>query len=300
MVLFVRQGTFFVPPPSKNTVRRVKLMKKLSVIITAVTVVLLCLSSCKGETDNYKVISITYEKAPDIDIRPCHEVIYEDESRYYLLANLESEYYIVRYENGEKQNIKDALTEGRISVNDLDIYKIPYFIEIKQYRQEAEKAVQSITDNSQGLELSDVEEVFYETYDRIYIFGNPISEYITVEYTDGSTEGVKDALINGNIKITDLDLHGIGYFSEPKLIDSIIDLTESGEISTADALEPFYRDNKYYYSFPSIKSQYITVHYKDGSEQTVKDALAEGKVKITDLDIFGIAYYKEPLENYIE
>ena len=79
-------------------------------------------------------------------------------------------------------------------------------------------------------------------------------------------------------------------------IDKIIDLTENGEIGTDDALECFFNDVSYSYYFPSIKSQYITVYYKDGTEQNVKDALAEGKIKISDLDLFGISYYKTPNE----
>ena len=79
-------------------------------------------------------------------------------------------------------------------------------------------------------------------------------------------------------------------------IDKIIDLTENGEIGTDDALECFFSDGSYSYYFPSIKSQYITVYYKDGTEQNVKDALTEGKIKISDLDLFGISYYKSPNE----
>ena len=79
-------------------------------------------------------------------------------------------------------------------------------------------------------------------------------------------------------------------------IDKIIDLTENGEIGTDAALECFFSDGSYSYYFPSIKSQYITVYYKDGTEQNVKDALTEGKIKISDLDLFGIFYYKSPNE----
>ena len=162
------------------------------------------------------------------------------------------------------------------------------------------KEMVSITDNSTGMELPDVEEPFFEDDSHIYIFGNPISQYVAVKYSDGSTENIKEALENGRVQIADLDKCNINYFAEPKHIENIVDLTESGEFSTAAALEPFYRDNAYCYSFPSIKSQYVIVGYKDGSEQPVKDALAEGRIRITDLDWFGIQYYKEPLENFME
>ena len=79
-------------------------------------------------------------------------------------------------------------------------------------------------------------------------------------------------------------------------VDTIVDLTKSGEIMTDDALECFFSDDRYSYYFPSIMSRYIIVYYKDGTEQNVKDALAEGKIKISDLDLFGILYYKEPIK----
>ena len=58
----------------------------------------------------------------------------------------------------------------------------------------------------------------------------------------------------------------------------------------------FYSDNTYNYIFASIRSHYVIVYYKDGTEQNVKDALADGRININDLDRFGIKYYKDPIE----
>ena len=79
-------------------------------------------------------------------------------------------------------------------------------------------------------------------------------------------------------------------------IENIIDLTQSGDFYTGDLVEKFYSDDTYSYSFASVKSEYIIVNFMDGTEQNIRDALAEGKIKITDLDRFGIKYYKEPLK----
>ena len=165
---------------------------------------------------------------------------------------------------------------------------------------DTEIGIESITDNSGGLPFVDIEEPFYEDYSHIYAFGNPISQYVIVKYTDGSEQNVKDALKSSRIHITDLDKYGIIYFAEPKLIESITDISKRDQLDTADALEYFYRDDTYYYYFSSIKSHYIIVRYKDGTEQNVKDALEAGKIKISDLDWFGIKYHKEPLENFHE
>lgn len=75
----------------------------------------------------------------------------------------------------------------------------------------------------------------------------------------------------------------------------IVDLTESGELCTADALEGFWVDGEYTYCFSSIKSHYIIVHYSDGTQENVREAMEGGRVTIADLDRFGIGYYKEPI-----
>ncbi len=87
-----------------------------------------------------------------------------------------------------------------------------------------------------------------------------------------------------------------GCGNSPNEVENIIDLTQSGAGPTADAVEIFYYDNTYNYMFGSIKSHYVIVYYKDGTEQNVEDALAEGKINISDLDRFGIKYYKDPIE----
>ena len=156
------------------------------------------------------------------------------------------------------------------------------------------KEIKNITDNTNDIDLPDMEEPFFEDERYIYIFGNPISQYVIVEYTDGSIENVKEALEKGHIQITDLDKYSINYYSEPKFIDDIIYHSDRG--GELDALECFYSDGTYSYSFPSIRSSVVIVYYKDGTEQTVKDALAERKIKISDLDCFGIQYYKDPIE----
>lgn len=75
----------------------------------------------------------------------------------------------------------------------------------------------------------------------------------------------------------------------------IIDRTETEPLSTADALEGFWCDDEFTYYFASIKSHYVIVHYSDGTTQPIKEALAEGRVTLADLDRFGIGYYKEEI-----
>ncbi len=146
------------------------------------------------------------------------------------------------------------------------------------------------TSRSSDIDLPDVEEPFYEDRQYVYIFGNPISEYVIVTYSDGTQENVKEALERGHIALFDLDRFGIQYFSEPKLIEDIVYHADQG--GEPDALEYFHSDETYLYYFPSIRSHVVIVYFKDGSEMPICEALAADSVKIRDLDWFGIEYYK--------
>ena len=76
---------------------------------------------------------------------------------------------------------------------------------------------------------------------------------------------------------------------------SIVDHSlDDPDLAFATALEPIWEDDANVYSFPCIKSQFVTVYYDDGTEEDVKTALQSGWVTMEDLDTFGILYLTEP------
>ena len=75
----------------------------------------------------------------------------------------------------------------------------------------------------------------------------------------------------------------------------IEDRTKLGEV-VDDMPEEIYRDDEWIYKLPDLRSGNIFVVYSDGTEQGIKEALAEGNVNITDLDTFDILYFKYPIE----
>lgn len=83
--------------------------------------------------------------------------------------------------------------------------------------------------------------------------------------------------------------------SDVVTVVDIIDRTETEPLLTADALEGFWCDDEFTYYFASIKSHYVIVHYSDGTQETVREALEAGRVTLADLDRFGIDYYKEEI-----
>ena len=77
-----------------------------------------------------------------------------------------------------------------------------------------------------------------------------------------------------------------------KLSYEIEDRTLNSDYSCATALEKFYSDELYDYSFSCIKSNYVIVVFSNGSEKNIVDALNDKDVKVEDLDTFNIKYYK--------
>ena len=68
------------------------------------------------------------------------------------------------------------------------------------------------------------------------------------------------------------------------------------DFTCAEALEEIYRDDEYIYFLSCMKSEYIKVNYSPNHfSENITTALKEGKVKISDLDIFKIDYIKKEI-----
>ena len=163
-----------------------------------------------------------------------------------------------------------------------------------------EPYIVSIIDRSEAehLDVATAEEVFFEDDLNRYIFPNIISHHVIVTYSDGSSEPIIEALKAGRASIGDLDRFGINYSAEnktsgPAVLISITD--ETGERPLEDAVEYFYEDLAYRYYFSNIKSEHIIVRYSDGTAESVVTALQDRRITISDLDRFGIEYFKDPL-----
>lgn len=87
------------------------------------------------------------------------------------------------------------------------------------------------------------------------------------------------------------------FFCSKEKIGNIVDIVDTTKtiknFNCAEALEQFYEDeeNKYFYS--CIKSKYIIVKYESGYQETVENALKNGTINISDLDLYNISYIVE-------
>lgn len=83
------------------------------------------------------------------------------------------------------------------------------------------------------------------------------------------------------------------YLIEGTSIKEITDRTVTEGIPTDDAEQPFFVDENYIYSYPTIRSEYVIVKFNNGDEMTVQKALSEGYITISTLDEWDIEYIKK-------
>lgn len=132
--------------------------------------------------------------------------------------------------------------------------------------------------------------IILDTIQALVFDNNPI---IGIETRGMKREGILvDTHHCGNGK-HDTVIKGFSYSCSYDADITIIDKTKDiKDFVCAEALEEFYRDEKYVYYYNCIKSNYIVVRYNDGTEETVKDALKNNRIEIGDLDKFNISYIK--------
>lgn len=99
--------------------------------------------------------------------------------------------------------------------------------------------------------------------------------------------------------VPQIKVKGTKFTCKEKLkVKEIADTTkEIKNFSCDQALEKFYEDEKYIYSWGCIKNKYMLVRYENGNEETISNALKSGTITIKDLDKSNIDYIKTGKEN---
>lgn len=90
--------------------------------------------ACSEKIDKSKYIESIVDTSigdEDFSCAMALEEIYKDDDYVYSLGCIKSSVIIVTYNNGEKENIKEALNKGNITINDLDRFNISYIKEEK-------------------------------------------------------------------------------------------------------------------------------------------------------------------------
>ena len=227
------------------------------------------------------------------------EGFYSDETYDYYFPSIKSGYIVVSYSDGTAKGVKEALTEGHITIADLDRFGIGYYKEEKN----PPMYVMQIIDRTvtEGIPTDTDLEKFWEDEGAEYYFPSIKSEYVIVVCSNDVIYTIKEALENGMVTVDQLTLYNIGYITVEKSVESqelavkkIINWAEEYEVETSPMEEVFYEDDLFRYYFHSLISDYIVVIYDADWQENIKTALKYGRASIEDLDKFGIKYYKEP------
>lgn len=177
------------------------------------------------ETETQEVLKVRYitdlykgERTPksrSIKDAPNAELIYEDENYAYYFEYTRAEEIRVRYEDGSKENLKEALAARRITISDVTDKGWGVFICDRSLGEGQDAQFYNIV-VEEGVSTNAVHEVFYEDEEYKYYFTSAQSIVTLVYYTDGTREPIDEALAAGRITIADVDACGIIYGKEAK------------------------------------------------------------------------------------
>lgn len=79
---------------------------------------------------------------------------------------------------------------------------------------------------------------------------------------------------------------------EPKLIDYTM-MSNSDRYKVLDGEYKFYEDENYEYYYPTQKTKFVKVYFKNGDMMTAEEALKQGKITIDLLDKYEFEYIKK-------
>ncbi len=113
-------------------------------------------------------------------------------------------------------------------------------------------------------------------------------------YVDKRTYFGGGLVDSGKLVFQDGYLHLLGEIATNPSITDIEDPTKKEGFAYDTAVEMFFEDERNEYYFSGIYSQYVIVHYADGTTEDISNALRHGKATIADLERFGVRYWAEP------
>lgn len=119
------------------------------------------------------------------------------------------------------------------------------------------------------------------------------------DYSEKDDPGSDDTYIRWLYKIAPDDTP-LNQGQDANGIVDIVDPTKDGNLTYDAAMEKFYEDERNEYFFGGIYSQYVIVHYDDGTTEDISTALQNGRTTLADLDRFGIRYWTEPKVNSLD
>ena len=207
----------------------------------------------------------------------------EDFFDTYFTVSGENDGIIIYFKDGTTMGAVEAFEKKLVKISDLDKYGVKY---IKDYS----KSFFDLTEYY-DCDVKKGKQEFYRDENFSYFFTAKKADYIKYVDKKGKTWTAGDALRAGIIK--HYDLGNFIDFDKKYIGNKLLIVNESEGYGTAAVITEFFRDDTYIYEFSSRKS--VVVYYPDGTTDDVSEALEKGKIKIADLDKFGIKYMKSSI-----
>ena len=245
-------------------------------------------------TEIINIVDLTL--SGDILTADALEGFYTDGTHDYYFPSIKSQYIIVEFSDGTTMNVKEAFEQELITIADLDRFNIGYFVEIKDNGME----VVSITDRTvaEMIPTDSALELFWQDEFCDYYFPSIRSEYVVVELLNGDSYYVKDALENGIITIKDLDKYNIQYTTvkarEPEADECALEglkLIDESDENTSPYASLFYSDEEYMYFYPNGAYE-VELLYTNGYSESLYSALERGTVTFDEIDASSVEYFK--------
>lgn len=99
------------------------------------------------------------------------------------------------------------------------------------------------------------------------------------------------------LKVDNSDiLEKIEETDEPKITDWTM-MRDKDRYKVEAGEYKFFEDDKYEYYYPTQKTKYVKVWFKNGEHMNVEDALKQGKIEIDLLDKYEVEYFKKTKNN---
>lgn len=249
--------------------------------------------SCPLKTSNTYIIE---DESKLINNFTCNEVldeIYKDNDYSYNLTCEKASYIQVKYSDGLKINIKDALKNGKINIEDLKTYNIEY-VKVPLNKDEQYLPTEPILPSEPTTPETPVIPITPDIPNSSTGNNEPDSASTPtiptnpIEPSTPSSDKNDTVIVNPGIKKDNLK-------NPTTSAKSIEVIDKSTGKYCAEAIEYFYQN----YYFSCIKSNYVYVKI-NGKEYLLKDALKNGIVTMKELEDAGYKFRKNNNMNFAD
>lgn len=210
------------------------------------------------------------------DCREELTTIYEDDNYIYQVDNTCVLEYDIKYSNGLKIKLLDAIKKNKVTISELEKNGI------KIIKTEKNKEVTWDIDKSNSTNCSDELIDIYSDDTYNYKITKCSAYNYLVVYSNGEKYTVIDAFNQGKVNLGDLESKGIVITKTEKVTYIKYQLkNESLGLTCSSVMTDIYEDSNYKYqvSSPCVANNYFVI-INDTEKLSIKDALAQGRVSI--------------------